>query len=417
MDNIKNVCKIRFYPNKSQVDLINGTLGCCRYVSNMYIAYNQKMYKDGNTFTSGYEFSRILNKLKNHTPEYEWIKSYSSKAIKDSIMETEKSFRKFFKKKGGFPHFKSRKKIKKESFFFEKNPIHFNTEYKNIIKIPILGNVRITERNYLPDERIITSGRVIKDSNKYYLMFIYNTECAPIIHSKDSFGIDIGVKNYATISSSNGDIITVTHFKDWNIIKELESKKIKLQRILSNKVEVNYYRKLNNYMDTHNSDIPCDKVKNIMKGESYNTSNVRRLRRKINTIDDRITNIRKDFICKLVDRIVAKAKPKCITIEDLSINNMLQNGTNKLHRYISFSVFYYFRVKLTELCRKYQTTLRIADRYFSSSKKCSNCGYKVKDLKLSDRIFKCPKCGLMIDRDENASINLRHTKKYTVEIA
>lgn len=413
---IKKVCKIRFYSNNSQVDLINETLGCCRHVSNMYIAYNQEMYKYGHPFITGYEFSRILNKLKKNTPKYEWMKSYSSKAIKDSIMETEKSFKNFFRKKGGFPKFKSRKRIKKESFFFIKESIHFDTGCKNIIKIPILGNIRITERNYLPEQSCVSSGRVIKDGNKYYLMFIYDTECTPINHSKDSFGIDVGIKNYATIASSTGDIITVTHFKDWKNLKELETKKIKLQQILSHKVEVNYYRKLNNYLDSHHEE-PSEKYKNIMKGESYNTSNVRRLRKKINIIDEHIRNIRRDFICKLVDHIVVKAKPKCITIEDLSISNMLQEGTHDLHRYISFSGFYYFRIKLIELCKKYQTTLRIANRYFASSKKCSNCGHKVKDLKLSDRVFKCPKCGLVIDRDENASINLLHTKKYTVEIA
>ena len=114
---MKKVCKIRFYPNKSQIDLINGTLGCCRYVSNMYIAYNESMYKDGYPFTSGYDFSRIINKLKKNNPEYMWMCKYSSKAIKDAIMNTEKSFKNFFKKKGGFPCFKSRKRIKKEYFF------------------------------------------------------------------------------------------------------------------------------------------------------------------------------------------------------------------------------------------------------------------------------------------------------------
>ena len=415
---MKKVCKIRFYPNKSQIDLINGTLGCCRYVSNMYIAYNESMYKDGYPFTSGYDFSRIINKLKKNNPEYMWMCKYSSKAIKDAIMNTEKSFKNFFKKKGGFPCFKSRKRIKKESFFFIKDNINFDTDIRNIIKIPILGKVRITERNYLPDKKSITSGRVIKDNNKYYLMFIYDYNVdIHMNHSNYRFGIDVGVKNYAIISSSNGDTITVNHFKDWDRVKELEAKKIKLQQLISYKVEVNYYRKLNTYMDKHQGEVPCEKTNNIMKGESYNTSGVRRLRMKINRIEEKLTNIRKDFICKLVDRIVAKSKPKCITIEDLSISNMLQNGTHTLHRYILFSGFYYFRMKLEESCKKYHTELRIADKYFASSKECSDCGNKVKYLKLSDRIFKCPNCGLVIDRDVNASINLLHTKKYSVVFA
>lgn len=414
---MKKVCKIRFYPNKSQINLINGTLGCCRYVSNQYIAYNEEMYVNDHPFVSGYDFSKHINKLKKDNPKYMWMNQYSSKAIKDAILQTEKSFKRFFKKKGGFPRFKSRKRIRKESFYFIKDNIHFDTGRKNIIKIPILGKVRITERSYLPDEKLVSSGRVIKDGEKYYLMFIYDAECVHIHHSDISFGIDVGIKNYATIASSSGDTIIVRHFKDWDRVKELEAKKIKFQQILSHKVEVNYYRKLNTYMDKHQGEVPCEKYKNIMKGESYNTSGVRKLRKKIDKIEEKLANIRKDFICKLVDHIVAKAKPKCITIEDLSISNMLQVGAHDLHRYISFSGFYYFRVKLTELCRKYQTELRIADKYFASSKKCSACGYKLKNLKLSDRVFRCPECGLVIDRDTNAASNLLNTKKYTVEFA
>ena len=98
---MKKVCKIRFYPNKSQIDLINGTLGCCRYVSNKYIAYNEKMHANGHPFISAYEFSKIINKMKKNNPECMWMAKYSSKAIQDAIMQTEKSFKKFFKKKGG----------------------------------------------------------------------------------------------------------------------------------------------------------------------------------------------------------------------------------------------------------------------------------------------------------------------------
>ena len=141
---MKKVCKIRFYPNKSQIDLINETLGCCRYVSNKYIAYNEKMHANGHPFISAYEFSKIINKMKKNNPECMWMNKYSSKAIQDAIMQTEKSFKKFFKKKGGFPRFKSRKRIRKESFFFIRDAVHFDTGAKNIIKIPILGKVRIT---------------------------------------------------------------------------------------------------------------------------------------------------------------------------------------------------------------------------------------------------------------------------------
>lgn len=378
---------------------------------------NKRCIKITDKFITAYDFIYIITKLKNKTDDYSWMKDYSAVAIQHTIIDEEKAFKSFFKKKGGFPHFKSRKKIKKESYYFGNKPIHFNTGCNNIIKIPILGKVRITEHNYLPDESSITSGRVIKDGNKYYLMFIYNTYYQPYHVTYDvGYGIDVGVKTYATISTTNGDTISCKHFKDDKRWKVLEEKKKRLQQILSHKVEVNYMRRLNAYMDSHHEE-PKDRYKNIMKGESYNTSGVRRLRRKINKLDEKMYNIRKDYICKLVHMIVVKAKPRYITIEDLSIKSMLSIGNTDIHRYISMSGFYYFRQKLSELCHLHQVELRIANKFFASSKKCSNCGYKVKDLKISDRIFKCPECGMIKDRDINASINLLYTKKYSIGFA
>lgn len=383
----------------------------------MYLAYEQEMYKDTDKFITAYDFIYIITKLKNKTDDYSWMKDYSAVAIQHTIIDEEKAFKSFFKKKGGFPHFKSRKKIKKESYYFGNKPIHFNTGCKNIIKIPILGKVRITDRNYLPDSSAIISGRVIKDGNKYYLMFIYNAHYYPYHITYDiGYGIDVGVKTYATISTTNGDTISCKHFKDDKRWKVLENKRKHLQQILANKVEVNYMRRLNAYMDSHHEE-PKDRYKNIMKGESYNTSGVRRVQRKINKLDEKMYNIRKDYICKLVHMIVVKAKPRYITIEDLSISNLLSIGNTDLHRYISLSGFYYFRQKLSELCHLHQVELRIANKFFASSKKCSNCGYKVKDLKISDRIFKCPECGMIKDRDVNASINLLYTKKYSIGFA
>ena len=94
------VCKIRIYPNKAQIGIITKTLGTCRYVYNLYLEYNQKIYKEKGEFLSAYEFSKILNKLKKNEPRYQWISDVSSKAIKDTIMTAEKAFKRFFKKKG-----------------------------------------------------------------------------------------------------------------------------------------------------------------------------------------------------------------------------------------------------------------------------------------------------------------------------
>ena len=212
---MKKVCKIRCYPTKAQKEKINQIFGACRFIMNLYIEYNQRT----DVFLSGYDFAKIITKLKKEDDKYEWLNEVSTKALKDAIMVQEKSYKNFFRRhkngeKCSPPRFKSRKKMNKESFFFIKDSIHFNTGKKNIIKIPILKNIRITERNCLPDEESITSGRIIREYDKYYVMFIY--ECKPLhIRNKQfGYGIDVGINNYVTMFNTNEDSYVFKHFKD-----------------------------------------------------------------------------------------------------------------------------------------------------------------------------------------------------------
>ena len=410
------VCKIRCYPNKTQIKKINQIFGACRFVMNLYIEYNNT--HDG--FLSGYDFSKIITKLKKEEPNYEWLNDVSTKALKDAIMVQEKSYKNFFRRhkngeKCSSPRFKSRKRLNKESFFFIKDNIHFNTGKKNIIKIPILKNIRITERNYLPDENNISSGRLIREYDKYYIMFIYESKKHHVRNRKYGYGIDVGIKNYVTMYNTNEESYTFTHFKDSKRY-QLISKQIEdYQRIISKKAEINYGRLLNEYLDKHPGDEPNETTKNIMKGESYNTSQIKKMRKKVKRLHTKKSNIRKDFINKLVYMLVVRTKPEYITMEDLSIKNMIENdNSHKLHRYISESGLYYFRVHMINKSHEYETELRLANRYFASSKKCSCCGHKLKSLTLNDRVYKCPNCGLEIDRDLNASINLTYLKKYSI---
>ena len=132
---------------------------------------------------------------------------------------------------------------------------------------------------------------------------------------------------------------------------------------------------------------------------------------KVQKIYDKLNNIRTDYINKIVSELV-KTKPAYITIEDLNVSGMMKN------KYLSKSVanqrFYEFRQKLAFKCKLYGIELRIADRFYPSSKACHNCGSIKKDLKLSDRTYKCPNCGDILDRDLNASLNLRDTTLYKV---
>lgn len=413
---MNRVCKIRCYPNKTQIQKIHQIFGACRYVMNLYIEYNNQI--DG--FLSGYDFAKIITKLKKNEPKYEWLGDISTKALKDAIMIQEKSYKNFFQKlkkkeKVSAPRFKSRKRMNKESFYFIKDAIHFDTQKKNIIKIPILKSIRISERNYLPDEKSIVSGRLIREYDKYYLMFIYETRPHNISNRKYGYGIDVGVKNYATIYNTNGESFVIPHFKDSPRYKEISKKIEDYQRIISKKAEINYGKLLNKYLDKHPDKELSERTKNIMKGESHSTSQIKKMRKKVNHLHTKKSNIRKDFINKLVYKLVVRTKPEYIAMEDLSIKGMLENdSSHSLHRYISESEFYYFRQQSISKSHEFSTELRLANKYFASSKKCSSCGHKLKELSLSDRVYSCPKCGNVIDRDLNASINLTYMKKYSI---
>ena len=159
-------------------------------------------------------------------------------------------------------------------------------------------------------------------------MFIVKStnECLSLTDTE--LGIDVGIKNYATIATKT-DNWYIKHFKDYKKYKTYEERIIKLQQFISNKVEVNYMKNLNLWMDNHPNQELTQKQKNIMKGESYNSSRIRSLIRKMNNLRRRQRNIRNDFINKLVYSLTARTKPLRITIENLDISEMIQHdGTN-----------------------------------------------------------------------------------------
>ena len=415
---IKTV-KLRIYPNKSQINIINNTLGCCRYIYNKYIESNINEYKTSNKFIFGHDFSRYINWLKKNDINYNWIKNYSSKAIKDTIMNAEIAFKRFFKNKKGFPKFKSRKRTHKESYFFIKDQVNY-IKY-NIIKIPILGRIRITQNYDLPNIKDITSGRVIREYNKYYIMLIYEYHNEYLSLTKNSLGIDLGLNNYCTIANSSYDIgiKIINHFKDNPKYKKISDKIIKLQRIISHKAEVNYYRLLNRWLDKNPTKELNENYKNIMKGESYNSSQIRKIFKKIRVIKSKLRSIRYDFINKTVHMLTVITKPRCITVEDLNIMDMIKhNGTKdtKLHKVIQESSFYSFKTRLMCKCLEYGIKFRMVSQWYPSTKKCFICNHKFKNITLKDRVLYCPNCGLEIDRDINAAYNMLNVKDKYCEI-
>lgn len=414
---IKSI-KLRIYPNKTQLKIINDTLGACNFVKNKYLEYNINNYEKDKKFIGGHGFSKIINKLKKEDNKYSWLKGISITAIQHAIMDKEKSFKYFFKNKKGFPRFKSRKRMNKESYYF----INVNHTYyitKNSVVLPKLKKVRITNGDSLPDKDNIISGRIIRHYDKYYVMFIYNedNDNKDIIKNGIKLGIDLGVKDYATIYDGY-ECHHYKHFKDDDKYKKYYNRIKELQKIISKKVEYNYGKLLNEYLNNYHKE-PSEKEKNKLKGEAYNSSNIRKIFNKINKIKVKLTNIIDNFIKQLVNILTARIKPIKINIEDLDISNMIENDeSHGLHRLISESTFHKFRMHLINKCLEYDIKLRLVDTYYPSTQICSNCGHKNTHIRLIDRTYVCDECRMVMDRDENSAINIYNCKsKYYEEIA
>ena len=378
--------KTEINPSEEQKVKIHKTIGTCRFIYNFYLAHNKELYDKGEKFMSGKSFSVWLNnEYLPQNPDKLWIKEVSSKSVKHSIENGCIAFTRFFKHQSAFPNFKKKGKSDVKMYFVKNNPKDCRCE-RHRINIPSLGWVRIKEKGYIPttkDGYVIKSGTVSMKADRYYvsvLVEILNNKIAN--NSNAGIGIDPGLKDFAIVSNGK----TYKNINKSARLKKLEKQLIREQRSLSRKYE------------------------NLKKGESTQKTNIQKQRLKVQKLHHRIDNIRTDYINKTIAEIV-KTKPSYIMVEDLNVKGMMKN------RYLSKAVasqkFYEFRTKLQAKCNENGIELRVVDRWYPSSKTCHCCGAVKKDLKLSDRIFKCS-CGYVEDRDLNAALNLRDAITYEV---
>ncbi len=385
-------------PTDEQKSKIHRTIGVSRFIYNFYIARNKEIYEREGKFVSGIDFSKWLNNEYIHNnQEMNWIKEVSSKATKQAIMNGDKAFRDFFKKDKGFPKFKKKKNQDVKAYFPKNNKTDWTLE-RHKVKIPTLGWVRLKEFGYIPTNSIVKSGTVSQKADRYYVSILVEETDIKISnsnigikifnHNNEGIGIDLGIKDFAICSNGN-------KFKNINktsTIKKVEKKLKREQRKLSRKYES---LKIRNKKE---------------KGGNVTRQNIQKQIVKVQKLHQRLTNIRTDYINKIVSSII-KQKPSYITIEDLNVKGMMKN--KHLSKAIASQKFFEFKTKLMSKCKQNDVELRIVDRFYPSSKTCSQCGEIKKDLKLSDRVYKCS-CGLVIDRDLNASINLRNAKEYKI---
>ena len=378
--------KTEINPTEEQKARIRRTIGTCRYVYNFYLGHNKALHDNGEKFMTGKSFSLWLNnEYIPDNPDKTWIREVYSKAVKKSIEDGCTAFTRFFKHQSDFPKFKKKGKSDVKMYFVRNNPKDCQCE-RHRLKIPTLGWIRIKEKGYIPttkDGYMIRSGTVSVKAGRFYVSVLVEIPDVNIDNSSnEGIGIDLGLKDFAIISNGK----TYRNINKSAGLKKLEKQLIREQRSLSRKYE------------------------NLKKGESTQRANIQKQRLKVQKLHHKMDNIRTDYINKTIAEIV-KTKPSYITIEDLNVKGMMKNRC--LSKAVASQKFYEFRTRLKAKCDENGIELRVADRFYPSSKTCHHCGSVRKNLKLSDRIYRC-ECGYVADRDLNAALNLKDAKTYRI---
>lgn len=384
--------KTEIHPTKEQIKLIHQTCGNVRYIYNQFIQYNFERLKKKEPIISGYDYSKMINHDPN-TPS--WLKTVSSKALKQAIMNASNAFWAYLKGIRGKPNFK--KKSNDESFYLIGT---FKVERHRIF-LPTLKWVRLKEYGYIPKD--ISSVTVSVKNGRYYISCLSKTETDErIVTSGEGFGIDFGLKDQFITRG-----LAIPSINRSNKVRRLEKKLRQKQRSLSRRYESNMANKV-----YYKSGAKKGQLKSFdWKRPLHECKNLQKQQLIVNKLYERLSRIRTGYNQKALQSIL-KRKPSFIVIEDLNVKGLMKN--KHLSKAISQAQWYQSRVFLQQQCEKLGIELRLATRFYPSSKLCSNCGYKNVNLKLKDRSWECPDCHVVHDRDENAAINLERCPDYTV---
>jgi len=287
-------------------------------------------------------------------PENQWYYECSKSTPQQALMALRESWKRCFNKTAGFPKFK--KKGKRDCFTLEGTVKILGS---NKIQVPVIGVLKTYER--LP-QVLVKSTTISREADRWFISFRFDVEQQDL-HNTSVVGVDLGVKSLFTLST--GEVITGA--------KSYNSYEAKLRRM--------------QWLHRH---------------KIIGSANWKKAQLQIARLHRKIANIRKDTLHKLTT-LLAK-NHGVIVIEDLNVSGMMAN--HKLAKSIADMGFYEFRRQLTYKCKLYGSKLVVVDRWFPSSKTCSNCGTKKETLGLDERVFECGHCGFVIDRDLNAAINL-----------
>ena len=380
---IKSV-KVRLNPNNKQLTKLFQYAECAIFAYNWAIVRERENYAQGNKFISDNDLRKEFTQLKK-LPEYEWLNSISNDVTKQAIKDACNTYRRFFKKQCRYPKLKSEKHSKK-AFYQDNVKIQFTDTHVKVEGFSMshkqnkqrLNWIRLCEKGRIPTNCKYLNPRFTYDGLYWYVSVSIEVDDNDKTSTNDGIGIDLGVKNLAVCSDGN----TYENINKTAKVKKLEKRKRRLQRSLSRRYEKN------------------------REGKSYyKTCNIIKREKGLLKVNRRLTNIRHNYTHQVTSEII-KRKPSFICIEDLNVRGMMKN--KHLSKAIQQQGFYEFKQQVKYKSNWNNISLILVDKFYPSSKTCSCCGCVKEDLKLSDRIFICPDCGNKIDRDYNASLNLKN---------
>ncbi len=368
---MKKTIRIRLYPDKKQEIQFVEFSNTARFVYNETLAFANNYYENTNKYPTLKEMIDHIKEMKYG--EYKWIQNTPEAITKQSIKDLRRAFTNYFNKKSNYPKFKKKNKTK---LSFYQRVDNFRKVDENHIKITGIKSPVKIRKQPLPTH--VYNPRVTFDGKFWYISLSFEVKCKEKKEKPKIIGIDLGIKN--TITTSDGE--TYGNINKTKKIKLLEKRKKREQRKLSNKYEMNKQGK------------KFIKTKNIIK-----------LEKKIKLIDRKLKNIRNTYR-HTITKMIINQEPSVIIIENLNVSGMLKN--RHLSDFIRKQGFNDIANKLKYKCELNGIEFKMADRFYPSSKKCSKCGSLKENLKLSDRTYNCTNCGLKIDRDFNAAINLKN---------
>lgn len=346
--------KFRIYPTKQQQQTLAKHFGCQRFVYNYFLNKRNERYRDGET-SSYNKDAGDLTHLKN---EYEWLKEPNSQSLQRTLNNLDTAFRRFFNKKAKFPKFKSRRD--KQSFCIPQNT---RVEDGKLYIPKFLEGIKI--KQHRPIEGTIINSTISKrPCGHYYICIVVERNIKKLKKNKRVVGVDLGVKDLATCSDG-------TRYKNIKAYRTLEQRLARLQRSHSRK----------------------------MKGGV----NREKSRKKVARLHERIVNIRNNHLHQTTHKIVSENQT--IILEDLNVRGMLKN--RRLAKSVADVSLYEFVRQITYKGEWAGRTVIFVDRWYPSSKTCFYCGFVNQNLTLNDREWACPKCDRKLDRDFNASQNIK----------